>query len=504
VSTQVRRPAADQGAVTFPHRLLPAGPLARTRLGALIMGCLAIVVQLAQVGNVTKSATYHLLSAGAICALWGILVLTHARGRTAWWDVLAVPPLVVLGGSGLIDPIAGVSLALAVSVVLSLYGSTRLWILRTVGGTVAVPLGVALSPVSAGRSLDWNSPTVIGVLPQMILVSVLIRGIYAALRRQETSTARESVLARAGRQMLAATDVSQMRVYGIGAAEELVALSPRVAQVILRRTPGGMVVHNLAGLPASLTGTPVPDSVVAEPAVLGRLAPGMPHWRMETFDDDLHVAVGGARPVPDEIFDGFLNLSHQVMLGEAGIRSRAELDHRAHHDHLTGLPNRARFFRELAAAGDAAPGTVALLNIDLDDFKQVNDSYGHAAGDELLVRVAERIAGVGGLAARYGGDEFALLLTGLREPGEAERVATALCRRLAAPIQLTGATVTAGASIGVAVTMPGLTAADLTRCADVAMYSAKARGKDRVAVFHPDQHSGAVHRRPGVAAALLS
>jgi diguanylate cyclase (GGDEF)-like protein len=227
--------------------------------------------------------------------------------------------------------------------------------------------------------------------------------------------------------------------------------------------------------------------------------PWVRHWRIETFDDDLHLVVGGARSVPDDVFDAFRNLASQVVLAEVGCRSHAEMDHRANHDHLTQLPTRAKFADRLAAAVDAGPaGSVALLNIDLDDFKQVNDSYGHAAGDELLIRVAERITATGGpgsLAGRFGGDEFALLLTGLSGPADAERIAGLLCARLIDPVPLAGTTVAVGASIGVAVTTSGSTAGDLTRRADIAMYSAKAQGKNRVDVFHSDRHGDAVGRR---------
>ena len=218
------------------------------------------------------------------------------------------------------------------------------------------------------------------------------------------------------------------------------------------------------------------------------------------MEPGLHVAIGGARAVAADVADVVMNLANQTVLAEAGQASHEELDYRANHDQLTQLPTRTKFFRAVAAAVDGdETGTVALLIIDLDDFKQVNDVYGHAAGDELLVEVAERIATVGGpgsMAARFGGDEFTLLLTGLNGPVQAEQIAELLCARLVAPIVLSSATVKVGASIGVAVTAPGRTAGDLTRCADIAMYSAKAQGKNRIEVFHPDQHqwAAAAHR----------
>jgi diguanylate cyclase (GGDEF)-like protein len=155
------------------------------------------------------------------------------------------------------------------------------------------------------------------------------------------------------------------------------------------------------------------------------------------------------------------------------------------------LPTRDKFFRELDAATAAgAPGSVALLLIDLDDFKAVNDTYGHAAGDELLVELAGRIVcagGPGSVAARLGGDEFALLLTGLGTPGDATVTARAVSAAIVAPARLTDATVTVGASIGIAAAIAGCCAGELTRHADVAMYAAKAHGKNRVQHYDTDR-----------------
>ena len=132
---------------------------------------------------------------------------------------------------------------------------------------------------------------------------------------------------------------------------------------------------------------------------------------------------------------------------------------------------------------EAGPGSIALLTVDLDDFKRVNDTYGHAAGDELLVAVAERLRTAAeplGLAARFGGDEFAVLYPTVTGADEATALAEALSAALAAPIRLTDATVTDGASIGVALHRPGSSHRDLLRRADLAMYSAKTEGKNRV------------------------
>ncbi|MDP9819869.1 GGDEF domain-containing protein [Spirilliplanes yamanashiensis] len=147
----------------------------------------------------------------------------------------------------------------------------------------------------------------------------------------------------------------------------------------------------------------------------------------------------------------------------------AQLRHQAFHDSLTGLANRALFLERLAAALPAAP---AVLLIDLDDFKPVNDRYGHAAGDRLLVEVARRLTAAvraGDTVARLGGDEFAVIVAGDGAGAVPARVAAALAEPFAV-----GDT---GASIGVAHARPGQSADAVLHEADLAMYAAKARGK---------------------------
>lgn len=167
----------------------------------------------------------------------------------------------------------------------------------------------------------------------------------------------------------------------------------------------------------------------------------------------------------------------------------AQLTFQAFHDPLTGLTNRRRFVEaaEAALATRAGSGTVAALFLDLDDFKTVNDSLGHAAGDALLIAVAERIRGdlrATDVAARLGGDEFGVLLTEIPNEAFAVAVSERLLARLVEPIEVAGVTVEVGASVGIAFDSPSMrTVDDLLVDADVAMYQAKALGKGRHQVF---------------------
>lgn len=160
------------------------------------------------------------------------------------------------------------------------------------------------------------------------------------------------------------------------------------------------------------------------------------------------------------------------------------LGHQAFHDDLTGLGNRALFVAELERLTGTCDGTgVAVLFVDLDDLKTVNDTLGHAAGDELLVRTAERLLGClrpHDVAARLGGDEFAVLLAGSDVGDAAARIAERVLAALGEPVTIAGRSLRPGASIGVAVGSAGACSVDeLLREADVAMYTAKMRGKRR-------------------------
>jgi diguanylate cyclase (GGDEF)-like protein len=183
---------------------------------------------------------------------------------------------------------------------------------------------------------------------------------------------------------------------------------------------------------------------------------------------------------------------------------KEQLRYQAYHDALTGLPNRSLFAARVGEALAARAATTAVLFVDLDDFKTINDTLGHSAGDELLEAVAERVRACvrpGDLAARLGGDEFGILL----ERGSdhaAEQVALRIVEALQAPFVLTGKEVAVHASIGIARgEHDARTADELLSNADVAMYSAKASGKRGFATYEPRMHTR-VRRRHELAAAL--
>ena len=181
-------------------------------------------------------------------------------------------------------------------------------------------------------------------------------------------------------------------------------------------------------------------------------------------------------------------------------RLEAQLAHQAYHDPLTELANRSLFRDRVEHALARAArhcDRVAVLFLDLDDFKTVNDSLGHDEGDRLLRAVAARLLNATrgcDTVARLGGDEFAVLLENVNEDQEAAVVANRITSALAAPFQLQQKLMSVSASMGIARAAEGDGADELLRNADVAMYAAKARGKGRYTLFAPEMHTALLTR----------
>ena len=196
-----------------------------------------------------------------------------------------------------------------------------------------------------------------------------------------------------------------------------------------------------------------------------------------------------------------LAMANAELLEQIGERLRAEqkLTHQARHDALTGLPNRHQLLDRLATAiasartnarhsvmGEA-PRVFAVLFLDLDRFKLINDSVGHSAGDDLLIEAGRRIVATvreGDIVARLGGDEFAILIDGIDGLHMAESISQQILQALGQPCWIAGREVFPSASLGIALWHPRYrTGAELLRDADAAMYRAKSSGRDRWAVF---------------------
>ena len=208
-----------------------------------------------------------------------------------------------------------------------------------------------------------------------------------------------------------------------------------------------------------------------------RLADGRPRY----------VRISGD-PVFDEgVFTGYRGVACDVT---QATLAEVQVIQLAHHDSLTGLPNRGRFMdhlaRTLAAAGPAG-ADFAVLFIDLDRFKFINDTLRHEAGDQLLTVMAQRITSLlrgGDMVARLGGDEFVVLITDCIDPAALSKVASRMLCELAEPLTLCGRTVQISGSVGLSLfPADGLDSATLLKNADTAMYLAKSRGKNNFQCF---------------------
>ena len=210
-----------------------------------------------------------------------------------------------------------------------------------------------------------------------------------------------------------------------------------------------------------------------------------------------HMEIVGSDRRSDESVRGFV-------LNIRDVTERHQLEeqlrHQAFHDELTGLANRARFLDRLEHAlkrSQRSGAPVFVMFLDLDDFKNVNDSRGHTVGDVVIRAIGERISKrvrAGDTAARPGGDEFAVLLEDCVSLDDAASTAARLLDDIRVPIRVGDADVVIGVSIGIAEGNASSACGDLMRNADIAMYVAKSQGKHRYQVFAPDMHSQLTER----------
>lgn len=219
------------------------------------------------------------------------------------------------------------------------------------------------------------------------------------------------------------------------------------------------------------------------------------HWRKDGTSFPVEVRVGGVDYGGERlVFAAARDITVRRSL-------ERQLEHQASHDPLTGLPNRVLFQERLEhalARARRSGGPVAMLFLDLDDFKVVNDSLGHTIGDRLLVSVGQRLEGclrLGDIAARFGGDEFTVVLEDISSASDVESVAERILQELRAPFSIEGHHIFAAASIGIALSdtageMPG----DLLQAADIALYRAKDKAKARYEIFDPAKDAQALRR----------
>jgi diguanylate cyclase (GGDEF)-like protein/PAS domain S-box-containing protein len=344
---------------------------------------------------------------------------------------------------------------------------------------------------------DWLDGGEVDPLPGALASTALVLLVVVRAQRLllDTQLARQLVDSQARRSEALAQNSSDAVVV-VAADGTLTSESRTLATLLGGPSPAG---RRLADLLAALAVDPAAVHAVLERA---RMHPG------EVFEIELPGERAGGEPVwfggravsllGDPDVRGIVVSVHDITRRKA---AEHELAHQAFHDELTGLANRTLFLdrAEQTLRRAARTGTApTVLCLDLDGFKDVNDSLGHLAGDELLRTVASRLEGVvrsADTVARMGGDEFAVLVDGTSGgPAEASALAERVLVVLGEPIDLDGQRVTISASVGIVAAEPESTPLSLLRDGDIAMYRAKADGRNQWVVFAPDMRAAALER----------
>ena len=364
-----------------------------------------------------------------------------------------------------------------------------------------VPLGLAAF-VAVVDQVDLGADVFLLVDGVVILVLLLARQVLAHLENEALTAQLDDLVTQRTQQL--ATQERHFRslarnasdVLTVVDADNVIRFQSASVERVLGFAPGELVgrriedllhpaerVEILARLRSS------PPSPALPPVIEGRLRHRRGHWCLaETTVSNL---------LGDDSVRGILLTSRDVADRR---RMEHELRHQALHDPLTGLANRTLLRDRLehaVARCRRGPESLALVTVDLDDFKMVNDTLGHPAGDRVLVEVARRLlqsVRAGDTVARMGGDEFAILLE--RADDETlDLVAQRVQSWPRSPIQFDGSTVPIRGSMGVATTSgSSFDAEELLRNADLAMYAAKSKGKGGYEVFRPSMHTDVVER----------
>ena len=364
-----------------------------------------------------------------------------------------------------------------------------------------LPLALAAA-VAVGHRVDRGAPVFLAVNGAVIIVLLLSRQLLSQLENleltQELEARVRSRTAELARQERHFRSIAQNAsdVLTVVDASGVVRYQSASITRVLGHTADDLVGthledlfapddrHSVMQLVSAAEPPPAPPTVITS-------------WLRRSDDSLCQAEIAVSNLLGDSAVRGFVLTSRDITERSA---LEGQLRRQAMHDPLTGLGNRALFRDRLEhalARAERNPELLAVLMIDLDGFKQVNDSLGHEAGDRLLTEVAGRLVDcvrAGDTVARMGGDEFAVLLERADIEGPAV-VAQRIVYRLRAPVDIDGKAIVTQGSVGVAMgSTPLASAEELLRNADLAMYAAKSNGKGTYEVFEREMHAAALDR----------
>lgn len=452
-----------------------------------------------------KSAIVSTLAVASTLVLTLGLVQTY-RARYQGWteEIVEVVALAVFAACAT-QPAAVLGVLFARIWFRSLYGSRWASVIRPfayIGALSAAMLlaqfGPEVATTTTRTAIAWSFP--------IILVTAAIGRQLAMNVHAGAHNARlDAIHVQLGEDVLGLTDSESIREAAWRANEGICVVIPEARLVLLHEQDDALAVeHSFGTFTMQPTSVPLPDfeftgevtrpDAPGDPAIACLdTAVGRPcSWAWISIPDVGHrgrrewFAVGAPGAVPERALSALATQMTHVSLALGFTQLHHQLSAQATQDPLTNLRNRASFLELLTTSlGPDASGPTSVLFVDLDDFKEVNDLFGHQTGDRLLSEVARCLreaSGESAECARIGGDEFGVLLPDAGAD-EASTTAHRIAQRLGDATHPNGGPLHIGACIGVATSEGGVDAEDLVHRADVAMYAAKSAGKGRIATF---------------------
>ncbi|TFD82487.1 EAL domain-containing protein [Cryobacterium fucosi] len=483
-------------------RRRPGGITESTRwsFAALAVVSLLLSVPAALVTAQENPVRDLVLLTGAV-VLVGSCIHVYVNRRVPLWLDLLDTVVIVAFGLASPSPTSVVAYVFTAVWFRALYGSTWRSLLRCALMAAALSVTVPLWPLVPPHAAIPSTDGLFESFPVLFLAGFIARQLGNGLLAREQGTRRDTTLAATGSQLLGLTDSVPIRVLAWKACTEICAATPGLRLLKAIRDGSDLRVEGAAGsflvVPGMFPGTVIsttadPDEAqVLDPAPLDAAAGATLNWTcisLRAMREDSWMLVGAPKKIPSDALLSVRDLINQVALALRNSDVHQQLTMQAQFDSLTGLDNRASFTAKLSSGIGLRTGSDGLhvLFLDLDDFKDVNDVLGHRGGDAVLVEVAARLRECtrpADVCARLGGDEFAVVLHGATN-ATATDVAQRMVSALTVPMVIGGRIARVGASVGIATATPGIDIDELVHQADVAMYAAKANGKDQVQVYH--------------------